>query len=142
MKILVDTNILLDVLNNREPYFEDSLNVFKMCELKQLEGYVSALSIPNIVYILRKNLKKDDVKQIIQTLSMIFNICDLKASDLINASNLNFDDYEDAIQSICAENIKADYIATRNKKDFIQSEIKAITPAELMNEMKRLGFEA
>lgn len=140
MKILIDTNVLLDVLCNRKAFIDDSLKVFKLCELRKVNGCISALSIPNIIYILRKELTKNYAKQIINSLSLLFDICDLKANDLITASNLDFQDYEDALQSVCAASIKADYIITRNSKDFVSSKVKAITPNEFIE--KKLGFEA
>ena len=53
MKVLIDTNVILDVLCNRPDFLENSLKIWKLCEVKKIEGYISALSIPNIVYILR-----------------------------------------------------------------------------------------
>lgn len=131
MKILIDTNIILDVLCNRKEFVSDSLKVFKLCEAKQLEGYISALSIPNIIYIMRKELDQTKVKEILSILTTLFNVIDLRENDLITATNLDFSDYEDAVQSVCAARIKADYIVTRNIKDFTNSNIPAIKPCEL-----------
>ncbi len=58
MKVLIDTNIILDVLYAREPFAEDASKIFKFCELKRIYGYVSALSIPNIVYVMRKEMDR------------------------------------------------------------------------------------
>ena len=133
MKILIDTNVLLDVLCNRKEFILDSLNVFKLCEVKKIEGYISALSIANIVYIMRKELNKDEVREIIDKLTLIFEVIDLNDEDLKKASNLDFKDYEDAIQSVQAKRIKANYIITRNIKDFHSSETLAIKPSELID---------
>lgn len=132
MKVLVDTNIILDVLCNRKEFVENSAKVFKLCEVKKITGYVSALSIPNIVYIMRKELNAEKVKEIIEKLSLIFEIIDLKADDLKRATTLAFTDYEDAVQSAQADRIKANYIVTRNVKDYDKSKIKAINPSELI----------
>lgn len=132
MKVLVDTNIILDVLCNRKEFVENSAKVFKLCEVKKITGYVSALSIPNIVYIMRKELNAEKVKEIIEKLSLIFEIIDLKADDLKRATTLAFTDYEDAVQSAQADRIKANYIVTRNVKDYDKSKIKAIKPSELI----------
>lgn len=56
MKILIDTNVILDHLTSRKPFDRDAADIFKLCETQQIKGYISALSVPNIVYILRKNL--------------------------------------------------------------------------------------
>lgn len=132
MKVLVDTNIILDVLCNRKEFVENSAKVFKLCEVKKITGYVSALSIPNIVYIMRKESNTEKVKEIIEKLSLIFEIIDLKADDLKRATTLAFTDYEDAVQSAQADRIKANYIVTRNVKDYDKSKIKAIKPSELI----------
>ena len=131
MKILIDTNIILDVLCNRKDFVDDSLKVFKYCEAEQITGYISALSIPNIVYIMRKELDSDKIREILNALTSIFTVVDLRESDLIKASDLDFNDYEDALQSVCAARIKVNYIVTRNIKDFKNSPIPAVKPSEL-----------
>ena len=133
MIVMIDTNIILDVLCQREGFYQDSANVFKLCEVKKITGVVSALSIPNVVYIMRKELDGDKIREILNKLSMIFIIADLKSHDLIKAANMNFNDYEDAVQSACAVRLKADYIVTRNIKDFTRSKVMAIKPSELMD---------
>ena len=136
MKLLIDTNIVLDVLCNRKGFVENSSKVFKLCETKKLEGYLSAISVPNIAYILRKELSIEKLKSIIVKLNIIFSIIELKPNDLILATDLDFKDYEDALQSVCAKRIKADFIITRNTKDFKNSSIKAITPEQLFDRIK------
>ena len=131
MKILIDTNVILDVLCNRADFVEDSLRVFKYCEADRIEGYISALSIPNIVYIMRKELDGERVKEILTALTSIFTVVDLRERDLLRAADWNFPDYEDALQAVCASRIKANYIVTRNIKDFKYSPVPAVKPSEL-----------
>lgn len=126
MKVLIDTNVILDVLCKREGFFEDADKIFKLCEVKKIEGYISALSISNLVYIMRKELDAEKIKEVLQQLSLIFKITDLKADDLKKAADMNFKDYEDALQSVCAVRLKANYIITRNIKDFTYSKVMAI----------------
>lgn len=133
MKVLIDTNIILDVLCNRTEFVENSAKIFKLCEVKKIDGYISALSIPNIVYIMRKELDPEKIKDILSTLSLIFTIADLKADDIKKAALMNFKDYEDALQSACAARMKMNFIVTRNIKDFANSKITAITPSELID---------
>lgn len=78
MKALIDTNVILDVLCSRESFVKFSSIVWKYCEVSRIKGYISALSVPDIVYILRKELK---TKQVIDTLFLIFNVADLRTSD-------------------------------------------------------------
>ena len=131
MKILVDTNVILDVLCDRKAVVADSLKVFKYCEANIITGYISALSIPNIMYIMRRELDAESAKKILNSFNTIFLIADLRETDLQKAAYLSFNNYEDAVQSAGASRIKADYIVTRNTKDFKTSAVPAITPAEL-----------
>ena len=133
MKVLIDTNIILDVLCKRPAFYEDSAKIFKLCEVKKISGVISALSIPNIMYILRKELDADKTREILDSLMLIFSVADLKADDLKKAADMRFKDYEDAIQSACATRIKANYIVTRNIKDFSESKVTAIKPAEILD---------
>ncbi len=132
MKVLIDTNVLLDVLSDRAPYAAASSKVLKLCEIGKIEGYISALSVPNIVYIMRKELEPRRIKEILGQVSLILGIADLKGDDLKKAAELDFGDYEDALQSVAAKRIRADYIVTRNIKDFNGSRVTAIKPEELL----------
>ncbi len=137
MKVLVDTNVILDVLYAREPFVNDASLFFKYCELDQIDGYVSALTVPNIVYVMRKELARNKIRQLIETLTGILTVSELRESDLTNAAKTDIDDYEDSIQSACASRIKADFIVTRNLKDFKNSRVPAISPSGLL---ERLHF--
>ena len=132
MIVQIDTNVVLDVLCAREPFYADSLKIFKLCEVGKIEGHILSLSIADIVYILRKELTADSIKEILDKLFLIFKIDDLKAEDLKSASELHFSDYEDALQTVCAKRNRSSYIVSRNTKDFSQSSIQAITPAEFI----------
>lgn len=132
MKVLIDTNIILDVFCKRPDFYEDSAKVFKFCEVKRISGVISALSILNIMHILRKELDAKKTKEILDNLSLIFSIADLKADDLKKAADMEFKDFEDAVQSACATRIKANYIITRNIRDFTMSKVAAIKPTELL----------
>ena len=133
MKVLVDTNVILDVLCNRKEFVEDSLRVFQCCETQHITGYISALSIPNIVYIMRKELDPERITEILHTLTMVFSVVELREGDLLKAAELPFG--EDAIQSVCATRVRADYIVTRNEKDFVNSTVPAIGPTDLLKQL-------
>ena len=82
---------------------------------------------------MRKELDPEKIKDILDRLSLIFTIADLRADDIKKAAYLNFKDYEDALQIVCASRIKANFIVTRNIKDFADSRVAAITPVELID---------
>lgn len=132
MKLLIDANILLDVLENREPHVKASEVIWKLCETEQATGYVSTLTFANLVYIMRKELDPEKIADVLKRLSLIFEFVDFTASDLNKAAELNWSDFEDAVQSVIAERVHADFIITRNIKDFTKSRVVAFTPAELI----------
>ena len=132
MKLLIDANILLDVLQNREPHVQASSVVWKLCETEKANGYVSALTFANLVYIMRKELDPKKIEETLKALSLIFEFADFNVSDLTHAAELEWDDFEDAVQSVTAERVHADYIITRNVRDFAKSKVVAFTPSELI----------
>lgn len=132
MKLLIDANILLDVLQNREPYVQDSSVIWKLCETEKAKGFVSVLTFANLIYIMRKELNPKKIKETLEALSLIFEFADFNISDLTHAANLEWNDFEDAVQSVTAERIHADFIITRNVKDFAKSKVVAFTPSELI----------
>ena len=132
MKLLIDSNVVLDVLQNRHPNYETSYKVLVMCYDKKLLGYISTLTFANIVYIMRKELNSDKIVELLEYLKPIFDFVDFKKSDIEQAAKMKWKDFEDAIQYLAAKQIKAQYIVTRNLKDFALSEVPAITPDELL----------
>ena len=132
MRFLVDANILLDVLMNRQPHVTDSASIWKLCETGQAEGYISSLTFANLIYIMRKEINPKGIEIILDKLSLIFHFADLTSSDLISAAKLQWNDFEDAVQCVTAKRLNADYIITRNVKDFKESDIIAITPTNML----------
>lgn len=132
MKVLIDTNVILDVLCNRVDFVKASAKVWKLCEVNKIEGLISAISVANIVYILRKELTPEKTHQLIRQITMLFNVIDLKTIDLISAAEMYSSDYEDAVQMCQAKRLKADLIITRNIKDFRDSKILALKPDEFL----------
>ena len=88
MIFLVDANILLDVLMNRQPHVTDSANIWKLCETGQAEGYISSLTFANLIYIMRKEINPKGIEIILDKLYLIFHFANLTSSDLISADKL------------------------------------------------------
>ncbi len=132
MRLLIDGNILLDVLQKREPHYDDSARVWKMCETDLAEGYVSALTFADLVYVMRKELDAEKISEVFRKMSLIFSFEDLTASDISAAADMQWDDFEDAVQAATAKRIHADHIITGNVKDFGKSEVIAFTPSEFL----------
>ncbi|HBN55167.1 MAG TPA: DNA-binding protein [Lachnospiraceae bacterium] len=133
MRLLIDANVLLDVLQKREPHYHASSLIWKLCETGQAEGYISSLTIANLFYVMRKELNFEKIEDIFHKLKVIFRIADFCASDLTKAVEMKWDDFEDAIQSAIAERMDVHYIITRNVRDFRESKVSAFTPAEYLN---------
>lgn len=130
--ILIDANIILDVLCARAPFVDDSERVLNLCETDLVDGCLSALSIPNLVYVMGKELDPGDIENVIDTIGLLLTVVDLKAKDLKDAAALRLKDFEDALQYVTAKRIRADYIVTRNIKDFPDFGIRSITPADFL----------
>lgn len=132
MRVWIDGNILLDVLQNRPPHVTDSAAVWKLCEAGETEGCVSALTFANLVYVMRKELTPETIVSVFDKLCVIFRFQDLSVSDLSKAAAMQWRDFEDAVQTAAAERIGADYIITRNLKDFEKSTVPCVSPASFL----------
>lgn len=130
-KILIDTNVLLDYLLEREPFFDDAKKVILSCADGETSGCIASHSISNMFFILRKDYNVMERREVLLNLCKIFDVEGIDKAKLISGlQNENFSDFEDCLQMECAKSYKADYIVTRNVSDYATSEVKAITPQE------------
>ena len=132
MKLLIDANILLDVLQRREPHYRDSALIWKLCEARKAEGWVSALTLANLVYVMRRELDPEQVEDVLNKLALIFQIAELTPADLRHAAELRWNDFEDALQAVTAARLHADAILTRNIRDYKKSSVIAFLPTEFL----------
>lgn len=129
MRVMMDTNIVLDVFLQREPFFQASYEVMKLSALEKLEGFVSASAATDIYYLLRRSLKDDArAKESLEKLLQLVGIADALGEDVHAAVASNMGDFEDALVASIAARCQMEYIITRNTKDYIDSPVKAITP--------------
>ena len=129
MKAFIDTNLVLGVLAERSPFYETSARIWELVESRDLEGYLSATSITDLFYILNKQLGPEKAYHFVNKIMMVFDITSVSQADIRKALNLGFQDFEDAIQLVCAKKIGAAYLITRNTKDFQQAEgIEVVDP--------------
>ena len=136
--ILVDTNIALDHLDNREPYRENAGKILALCADGSCVGFIAAHSITNIFYILRKKLTPVERKEILLNLCDVLEVSGIDHGKLLEAlQNNNIDDIEDCLQINCAKAIGAEYIVTRDLEDFSQSPIPAISPEDFLEFVKK-----
>ena len=136
MVVLVDTNIIIDALANREPYADNAKKILEKCAAREVTGILAAHSIPNMFYIFRKNFSHDERRFLLKNLCNIFKISDLNAKKILAAlENEKFVDFEDCLQEECAVESMADYIVTRNPADFANSRVKVILPEEFLKKL-------
>lgn len=133
MVLFIDTNVLIDFLAKRDSFQSAIDKVFELILTGQAKGFVASHSITNIWYILRKDFSSEERRELLLALLMYFDVVSLDKELLIQGLYRNdFSDYEDCLQEECACSAKADYIVTRNKKDFSRSRISVVTPEELV----------
>lgn len=131
--ILIDTNVLLDYLLEREPFFENAKKVILSCIDGKVRGCIAAHSIPNMFFILRKDYNEKERREILLNLCKIFDVEGIdKAKLTAGLANDDFSDFEDCLQMECAKSYGADYIVSRNVSDYVISEIKAIEPKDFL----------
>lgn len=133
-KVLVDTNVLLDYLLMREPFYKDSYKIISDCVEGKVDGCIAAHSISNMFFILRKDFEIVERREILVSICKIFTVEGIDSEKLLaGLYNEEFSDFEDCLQMECAKSFGADYIITRNVNDYKNSKIPAITPKEFMN---------
>lgn len=129
MKILIDTNIILDLIQSREPFSENASKIINSCVKKENEGYISAHSLSDIFFILRKDKTVEERKALILNLCSFFTVIpEDKNFYTAVCQNNNWNDLEDGLQMKCADFENLDYIVTRDAgKGFNNSPVKVIS---------------
>jgi len=133
MRILFDTNIILDFIIKREPFSDNANALIELCDTGVIEGCIAAHTIPDVFYILRKQLTVSERKNILLSLCEVMSIVGLDSLILLSAlKNEDFTDFEDCLQNECAMKFNADYIVTRDPIGFLNAKIPIINPVDLL----------
>lgn len=136
MVVLVDTNVIIDFLITREPFYQAAAEVITRCVNKELTGYIAFHSIPNLWYILRK-IPEDKRREWLSDICRFLRVTGASHEEVVRAIKMEeFQDFEDCLQDRCAKGINAQYIITRNTGDYINSEIPAIYPEDFLQLLK------
>ncbi len=132
MKVLIDTNVILDVLLNRASFVQDAIAVLELtCE--NIQAYVSASAITDIYYIAYKELRdKIRVKNLIKTLLQIITVAGISDKEIMSAIDSDWADFEDSLQNAVAESHDCSMIITRNISDFNGSNLQIISPKDFI----------
>ena len=132
-KIFIDTNILLDVILHRADFYQQAAAIWADCESRKVQGYVSAISLNNMHYIMRKMVAPYVALEYVRLVLNVFSIVPLDESILRLAVDLPQKDFEDAIQTFSAVQIKADCIVTRDKSHFSNHYMPVVSPVEYVD---------
>ena len=127
-KVFVDTDVILDLLAERIPFFHFSAVLFTFAEMKKLELYTSPLVLANTFYILRKQLGNNEARNALRKLRILLHVVDSSESIIDKALNSDFADFEDAIQYYTALEHEITVILTRNLRDYKNASVIVQTP--------------
>jgi predicted nucleic acid-binding protein len=140
MKIFLDTNIILDVLVKREPYYIDSARIWTLIKEKSIQGYISAITINNFYYIIKKLKNSKIAENFIDEILDDFEVVPLTKDILRQSRTISGKDYEDSIQYFSAINTGCQFLITRNEKDFISTGLNIMSPADFLKNISREYF--
>ena len=130
-RVFLDTNVVIDLLDKREPFWKDAAALFTMAYNGQVELYISSLTYATVSYLLRKH-GKEGTRALLGNLRELSKVTAVGETEVDLAMASAFDDYEDALQYFSAANAKVEAIVTRNKKDFHASGLPVMSPEEFV----------
>src|SRR5690606_23972162 len=131
-KILVDTNIVLDLLAKRESFFIEAQELFTLSDKKKIKLFVSSLTFANTYYVLSQSLKIENTRKILRKFKVLVEVLPMDDKIIDLSLDSEFNDFEDAIQYYSAIENDLDLIITRNLKDFKQSKIPVLTAKDYL----------
>jgi predicted nucleic acid-binding protein len=130
--VFLDTNVVLDVLARRQPFYEHSAQVWALAELGTVRGLVSAVSLTNVFYIVRKRTGRKAAMGMLRIMRNITNVVACDSSVVNQAIDADFEDFEDAVQYFSAAAAEADALVTRNTDHYPESDLPVMTPKEFL----------
>ena len=139
MRALIDTCVIIDALQNREPFAQEAQQIFFTIANKHATGYISAKAVLDIYYLTHRSTHSDETtRKILKTLLGLFDILDTTQLDCRQALSSGVSDYEDAVMCETAKRCDVDCIVTRNQKDYAKSEVTVYSPAEFLEQIVTL----
>lgn len=133
MRVFIDTNVLIDFMAMREPYYQSAAALFALAEMEELQLVYSSTTVANSFYILRKNYNSTQLAEAFEKQKKLAEIAGVSSSDVFRALAERWADGEDSIQHQSALSAKCDYILTRNTKDFVRASIPVMTPEQFLD---------
>lgn len=146
MELLIDSNVILDRMLKREPFWESAKKILDIADKNNnngINGYISASAVTDIYYIAYRSLKdREKVRVLLSEILKVIKIASISGVNIQYAFDLNWKDFEDAVQYSVALSNGMDAIITRNMKGFSQGEVKICTPEEILDFIKNENVEA
>ncbi|MDR2428687.1 MAG: PIN domain-containing protein [Candidatus Margulisbacteria bacterium] len=136
MNILLDTNIILDVLLKRSPFYIEALKIFELAEAGKINGFISATAFTDIYYLVRKAVGNNNTQKILRQLTTIFTILAVAEPEILNALDLQWKDFEDAVQYTTALGAQMAGVVSRNKQDYQDNKVQLYEPAEFLQKIR------
>jgi len=130
--VLIDINILLDVLQKREPFYEISAALLAVVEIGRVKGYIASHSLTTLFYLIKKDRSAPEARATITNVLQFIKIAPVDQSTIEQALNLDYRDFEDSVQMISAVQCKADCLITRNVKDYQPALLSVLQPVEFL----------
>lgn len=140
MDLVLDANIVLDHIDRREPFYELSRKVCLLGIVEAANTYISVNTLTDVYYLLRKDFGSQGAQDMIENNLSFLRLVGITPEDARKALAARWSDFEDCLVARCAEKINADYIVTRNVKDFTASSVEAVTPEELFARLEAQGL--
>jgi predicted nucleic acid-binding protein len=135
MRVLFDTDVVLDYLLEREPFAQAAGKLFELNVQGAFEGYISGITPINVFYIARKIMKRDKLRPALEDLLLAVSVCPVTHAVLLQALTLPFADYEDAVQHACANASRLDALVTRNLDDYRNATLPVLSPTDFLNQL-------
>jgi len=136
MKVLVDTNIVIDALAVRHPWAEMAQDVLRAAARGKIRAFLTASQVTDIFYLLRRSgMSETEARDALKKLTSVLVVASVTPGDVDEALSSSIHNFEDALLACCAAHHRATYIVTRNERDFQQSIVPALAPSALLNLM-------
>ena len=133
-KVLVDSNIFVDFMFRRMPFYNDSEKVLSLCENRKVKGYVTTSMLMDLHYIFKRLSHSDaNANLAVKEILKVFDVIDINKKDIEISADKSHRDFEDCVIENCANRYEIDYIVTRNCENFECSKTKIVCPSELLN---------
>lgn len=136
MRVLVDTDVVIDFLMAREPFAQWAREIFELNAQRKIQCYVASITPLNVFYVARKTTSLEDRLRIIQQLLLQVEVTAIGREILLRAFDFGFSDYEDAVQYACAEASGVEAIITRNSSDYKDATLPVFSPTDFLAKLK------